>query len=99
MREFFSTIFHTGEAPQGRGEARACSAHRRARRFVLGIAPGGWEARAQARKTGSGTAAATDSGVKKTAKTETTKTEGPKSEGTRVNVVRYAAIAPGRKEG
>ncbi len=87
MREFFSTIFHTGEAPQGRGEAaRLFARFAVLGAFVLGIAPGGWAALAQARKTGSGTAAATDSGVKKTAKTEAPKTEGPKSEGTRVNV-------------
>lgn len=82
MREFFSTIFHTGEAPQGRGEAaRLFARFAVLGAFVLGIAPGGWAALAQARKTGSGAAAATDSGVKKTAKTE-----APKSENTRVNV-------------
>lgn len=81
MREFFSTIFHTGEAPQGRGEAaRLFARFAVLGAFVLGIAPGGWAALAQARKTG-GAAAATDSGVKKTAKSET-----PKGEGTRVNV-------------
>ncbi|MFL6336594.1 MAG: hypothetical protein ACJ754_25100 [Pyrinomonadaceae bacterium] len=86
MREFFSTIFHAGDGPQGRGEA----AHLFARfavlgAFVLGVVPGGWAALAQARKTGGGVAA-TDAGVKKTSKSEAPKTEGPKSEGTKVSV-------------
>lgn len=86
MREFFSTIFHTGEAPQGRGEAaRLFARFAVLGAFVLGIVPGGWAALAQARKTGGGVAA-TDSGVKKTAKTETPTAEAGKSEGTRVNV-------------
>jgi hypothetical protein len=81
MREFFNTIFHTGEASQGRGEAaRLFARFAVLGAFVLGVAPGGWAALAQARKTGGGVAA-TDSGVKKTAKSE-----GPKSEGTKVNV-------------
>ncbi len=54
--------------------------------FVLGIAPGGWAALAQARKSGAGATAAADSGVKKTAKSEAPRAEGPKSEGTKVNV-------------
>lgn len=87
MREFFSTIFHATDAPQGRGDAaRLFARFAVLGAFVLGIAPGGWAALAQARKTGGGTAAATDSGVKKTAKSEAPKAEGPKSEGTRVNV-------------
>jgi hypothetical protein len=92
MREFFSTIFHAGDGPQGRGEA----AHLFARfavlgAFVLGVVPGGWAALAQARKTGGGVAA-TDAGVKKTSKSEApkgaaaAKTEGPRSEGTKVSV-------------
>ena len=95
MREFFSTIFHTGDAPQGRGEAaRLFARFAVLGAFVLGVAPGGWAALAQARKTGGGVAA-TDSGVRKTAKSEApkgaAKTEAPKaeagkSEGTRVNV-------------
>jgi hypothetical protein len=90
MREFFNTIFHAGEAPQGRGEAaRLFARFAVLGAFVLGVAPGGWAALAQARRNGGGVAA-TDSGVKKTAKSETpkgaAKTEGPKSEGTKVSV-------------
>jgi hypothetical protein len=92
MREFFNTIFHTGDAPQGRGEAaRLFARFAVLSAFVLGIVPGGWAALAQARR-GSGGVAATDAGVKKTAKSETpkagaaAKTEAPKSEGTKVNV-------------
>ena len=81
MRELFSTIFHTGDAPQGRGEAaRLFARFAVLGAFVLGVAPGGWAALAQARKADGGVAT-TDSGVKKTAKSE-----APKSEGTRVNV-------------
>jgi hypothetical protein len=93
MREFFSTIFHAGEAPQGRGEAaRLFARFAVLGAFVLGVAPGGWAALAQARKTGGGVAATTDAGVKKTSKSEApkpaaaAKTEGPKSEGTKVSV-------------
>src|ERR1700749_3837956 len=94
MREFFSTIFHAGEGPQGRGEAaRLFARFAVLGAFVLGVAPGGgWAALAQARKTGGGAAATTDSGVKKTAKSEApkgaaaAKTEGPKSEGTKVSI-------------
>jgi hypothetical protein len=91
MREFFSTIFHAGDAPQGRGEAaRLFARFAVLGAFVLGIAPGGGAALAQARKSGGGVAA-TDAGVKKTAKSEAPKGEGPKtgaskSEGTRVNI-------------
>jgi hypothetical protein len=73
MREFFSTIFHAGDAAQGRGEAaRLFARFAVLGAFVLGIAPGGWAALAQARKANGGVAT-TDSGVKKTAKTESTK--------------------------
>src|SRR5215207_7721523 len=86
MREFFSTIFHAGEAPQGRGEAaRLFARFAVLGAFVLGIAPGGTAALAQARKNGGGVAA-TDSGVKKTSKSEAPKVERPKSEGTKVSV-------------
>lgn len=91
MREFFSTIFHTPAAPQGRGEAaRLFARFAVLGAFVLGVAPGGWAALAQARKTNG--VATSDAGVKKTAKSEApkggaaAKAEGPKSEGTRVNV-------------
>jgi hypothetical protein len=81
MREFFNTIFHTGDAPQGRGEAaRLFARFAVLSAFVLGVAPGGWAALAQARR-GDGGVAATDSGVKKTAKAE-----APKAESTKVNV-------------
>ncbi|HEX7314076.1 MAG TPA: hypothetical protein VF297_09140 [Pyrinomonadaceae bacterium] len=89
MREFFSTIFHAPTGAQGRGEAaRLFARFAVLGAFVLGIAPGGWAALAQARKTG---VSATDAGVKKTAKSEApkgaaAKTEGPKSEGAKVNV-------------
>jgi hypothetical protein len=74
MRELFSTIFHAGEGAQTRGGAtRLFARFAVLGAFVLGIAPGGWAALAQAR--------ATDAGVKKTAKTE-----APKSEGAKVNV-------------
>ena len=93
MREFFSTIFHAGEAPQGRGQAaRLFARFAVLGAFVLGVAPGGWAALAQARRGDGGGAATTDSGVKKTAKSEAprsgaAKSEGPaKSEGTKVNV-------------
>jgi hypothetical protein len=86
MRDFFGTIFHAGEAPQGRGEAaRVFARFAVLGAFVLGVAPGGWAALAQARKTGGGVAA-TDSGVKKTAKSEAPKAAAPRPEGTRVNV-------------
>lgn len=90
MREFFSTIFHAGDAPQGRGEAaRLFARFAVLGAFVLGIAPGGGAALAQARKPGG--VAATDAGVKKTARSEAPKgegpqAEGPKSEGAKVNV-------------
>lgn len=93
MRDFFNTIFHTPAASQGRGgAARLFARFAVLGAFVLGVAPGGWAALAQARKTGGGVAATTDSGVKKTAKSEApkgtaaAKTEAPKSEGTKVNV-------------
>lgn len=96
MREFFSTIFHAGEMPQGRGgAARLFARFAVLGAFVLGVAPGGWAALAQARKTGGGVAATTDAGVKKTSKSEVpkgaaakteAKTEGPKSDGTKVSV-------------
>jgi hypothetical protein len=91
MREFFQHIFHAGHARADRGEAaRLFARFAVLGAFVLGIAPGGWAALAQARKT-SGGVAATGAGVKKTAKTETSKgepakTEGPKSaEGAKVS--------------
>jgi hypothetical protein len=81
MREFFSTIFHAPAGAQGRGEAaRLFARFAVLGAFVLGVAPGGWAALAQTRKTGGGVAA-TDGGVKKTAKSE-----APKAEGTKVNV-------------
>lgn len=91
MREFFGTIFHAPAGAQGRGEAaRLFARFAVLGAFVLGVAPGGWAALAQARKAGGGVAA-TDSGVKKTSKSEAPKgaaanAEGTKSEGTRVNV-------------
>jgi hypothetical protein len=91
MREFFSTIFHAGDGPQGRGEAaRLFARFAVLGAFVLGVAPGGWAALAQARKTG-GRVSATDAGVKKTAKTEAPKgtaanAEGPNPEGAKVNI-------------
>lgn len=94
MREFFSTIFHAPASAQGRGEAaRLFARFAVLGAFVLGVAPGGWAALAQARKTGGGVATA-EGGVKKTAKSEapkgaaakTTGAEGPKSEGAKVNV-------------
>jgi hypothetical protein len=84
MREFFSNIFHANAGAQGRGEAaRLFARFAVLGAFVLGVAPGGWAALAQARKSG---VAATDSGVKKTSKSEAPRGEGPKSEGTKVNV-------------
>lgn len=81
MREFFSTIFNTGDATGGRGEAaRLFARFAVLGAFVLGVAPGGWAALAQARR-GDGGVAATDSGVKKTAKAE-----APKAENAKVNV-------------
>ena len=83
MREFFSTIFHTGDAAQGRGEAAGLFARFAVLgAFVLGVAPGGWAALAQARRDGG--VAATDSGVKKTAKSPGA--DAPKPEGAKVNV-------------
>jgi len=74
-------IFHAGEAAQGRGEAaRLFARFAVLGAFVLSVAPGGWAALAQAGRDGGGVAA-TDSGVKKTSKSE-----GPKSEGAKVNV-------------
>ena len=85
MREFFNTIFHAGAAPQGRGEsARVFARFAVLGAFVLGVAPGGWAALAQARKTSGGVAA--DAGVKKTAKTEGPKADGTKLENAKVNV-------------
>jgi hypothetical protein len=82
MRELFNTIFHTGDAPQGRGEAaRLFARFAVLGAFVLGVAPGGWAALAQARRGDGGVAATTDSGVKKTAKAE-----APKPEAVKVNV-------------
>jgi hypothetical protein len=98
MREFFSTIFQTGDAPQGRGEAaRLFARFAMLGAFVLGVAPGGWAALAQARKAGSGVAA-TGAGVKKSAKAEApkagaAKAEGPaRPEGTKVNVRPFKAF-------
>ena len=91
MREFISTFFNTGDATHGRGEAaRLFARFAVLGAFVLGVAPGGWAALAQARKANGGVAT-TDSGVKKTAKSEAPKgaaanAEGPKSGGTKVNV-------------
>jgi hypothetical protein len=92
MREFFSTIFHAPAGTQGRGEAaRLFARFAVLGAFVVGAAPGGWAALAQARKTGGGVAA-TDAGVKKTSKAEAprgaaaAKAEAPKSEGTKVNI-------------
>lgn len=96
MREFFSTIFHAPAGAQGRGEAaRLFARFAVVGAFVLGVAPGGWAALAQARKTGGGVAA-TGAGVKKTAKSETPKgaapaakapgADAPKSEGAKVNI-------------
>ena len=96
MREFFHHVFHAPAAPQARGEvARLFARFAVLGAFVLGVAPGGgWAALAQARKTGGGVAATTDSGVKKTAKSETPKApnaEAPKDgaaklESAKVNV-------------
>jgi hypothetical protein len=84
MREFFQHVFHAPTAPQGRGEAaRLFARFAVLGAFVLGIAPGGWAALAQARKT-SGGVATTDAGVKKTVKSETPKVEGPKADGTKL---------------
>jgi hypothetical protein len=86
MRELFNTIFSTGVAPQGRGDAaRLLARFAVLGAFVLGVVPGVSEALAQARKTGG---VAADAGVKKTAKIEgakagATKTEGAKTEGTK----------------
>src|SRR3712207_4341891 len=82
MREFFNTIFHTPAGAQGRGEAaRLFPRFAVLGAFVLGVAPGGWAALAQARKSNGGVAA-TDAGVKKTSKPEGPKgaanAEGPK---------------------
>lgn len=84
MKEFFSTIFHAPAGAQGRSEAaRLFARFAVLGAFVLGVAPGGWAALAQARKTNGGVTA-TDAGVRKTSKTPGT--EEPKSEGTKVNV-------------
>lgn len=86
MREFFNTLFHPPAGTQGRGDAAQLFARFAVLgAFVLGVAPGGWAALAQARKTGGGMAA-TGAGVKKTAKAETPKAEAGKPEGTKVNV-------------
>jgi hypothetical protein len=84
MREFFQTIFHSGAAPQGRALARFAVLGA----FVLGVAPGGWAALAQARKAGGGGGvAASDAGVKKTAKAEAPGAAGAaRAESGRVNV-------------
>ncbi|MDT5270191.1 MAG: hypothetical protein QOH49_2377 [Acidobacteriota bacterium] len=88
MREFFHHVFHAPAAPQGRGEAaRLFARFAVLGAFVLGVAPGGWAALAQARKTSGGGVATTDSGVKKTAKSETPKAanaEPPKADGTKL---------------
>ena len=85
MREFFNTIFHAAPAPQGRAEAaRTLARFAVLSAFVLGVAPGGWAALAQARKTGG--VAAADAGVKKTAKTEEPKAAASPVGSTRVNV-------------
>jgi hypothetical protein len=69
MREFFSNIFHAGEAPHGRGEAaRLFARFAVLGAFVFGVAPGGWAALGQAR--------ANASGVRKTAKSEAPKKAG-----------------------
>lgn len=83
MREFFSNIFHAGEAPHGRGEAaRLFARFAVLGAFVLGVAPGGAAAFAQARATGSG--------VRKTAKAEAPKADAPRDgagvENARVNI-------------
>jgi hypothetical protein len=92
MREFFNTLFHAGhilDAPQGRGGggARLFARFAVLGAFVLGVAPGGWAALAQARGGRGSAPAATDSGVKKTVKSEAPKAGAPeKAEGTKVNV-------------
>ena len=79
MREFFNHIFHAVPAPQGRADAaRQLARFAVLGAFILGLVPGGRAALAQARKT-SGGVAASDAGVKKTAKTETPKTSAEKS--------------------
>ncbi|HEX8145752.1 MAG TPA: hypothetical protein VF591_01010 [Pyrinomonadaceae bacterium] len=86
MRELFDHIFHASAGAQGRGgAARLFARFAVLGAFVLGIAPGGWAALAQARKTGGGVAA-TDAGVKKTAKAEGPKAAAAKPEGARVNI-------------
>jgi hypothetical protein len=88
MRELFTNIFHAQAGAQGRGEAaRLFARFAVLGAFVLGVAPGGWAALAQARRGAS--AAATGAGVKKTTKAGAPKpasADAPKSEGTRVNV-------------
>jgi hypothetical protein len=87
MREFFQHVFHAPAAPQGRGEAaRLFARFAVLGAFVLGVAPGGWAALAQARRSAGGVAT-TDAGVKKTAKSETPKVanaEAPKPDNTRL---------------
>ncbi|HEX8560176.1 MAG TPA: hypothetical protein VF668_18915 [Pyrinomonadaceae bacterium] len=76
MRELFNTIFHAGGAPQqqGRGEAaRLFARFAVLGAFVLGVAPGGWAALAQARRS------ADAAGVKKTSRAETPKAEAPRA--------------------
>ncbi|HEX7955488.1 MAG TPA: hypothetical protein VF508_01005, partial [Pyrinomonadaceae bacterium] len=81
MRDFFNHIFHAGSAPQGRADAaRVLARFAVLGAFVLGLVPGGRAAlQAQTRKGGG--VAASDAGVKKTAKAEAPKAEGARSEG------------------
>ncbi|MBV8856277.1 MAG: hypothetical protein JOZ96_21365 [Acidobacteria bacterium] len=83
MRDFFNNIFHAGEAPHGRGEAaRLFARFAVLSAFVLGVAPGGWAALAQARSAGAG--------VRKTSKAEAPKVatveEKPTAEGAKVSI-------------
>ena len=88
MREIFNTIFQAGAVAQGRPEAaRTLARFAVLGAFVLGVAPGGWAALAQARKAGGGGGvAAADAGVKKTAKTEAPDAGAAKAGGKRVNI-------------
>ena len=88
MREFFNHIFHADAATQGRADAaRTLARFAVLGAFVLGLVPGGRAALAQARKAG-GRVAASDAGVKKTAKTEAPKAgaEKAKAGNTKVDV-------------
>jgi hypothetical protein len=96
MREFFGIIFHAPAGAQGRGEAaRLFARFAVLGAFVLGVAPGGWGALAQARKSGGGGVAAAGAGARKTAKSGAPRgaapatapgADAPKPEGTRVNI-------------